>query len=1086
MKTFVKTVLWMIVLMGAGAYFGRKELLRVWNGRDVTLQQEVVKALHKLLPEAKVRLDKVQYDFGNDVVLTDFSLTPPGENAPIMQLPEMVVQINRDALIDHQKLEVQKVIIKSPRLEIIRSQDGRWNWQSFVLPKDQEKGTLPEFVIEDGTIVVRVEQAPGIPPGVLTLEHVDIHLLPSGRRQFQITATSRCEQTDGIKLHGRWHIDEQTGQIDGELTQITAGQELVGVVASFFPEVRTKLAEWEAKLLAMLSTPADAQAGSPFAMPAPARTLGAADSILGLKATFNVAFRVARPEPKTTPVFRVVAKIANGEFTNPALPFPLQDLRGDLYADNDRIVVKELTAQNDVTKLRVNGELAGRDAGYPGKMEISVDNVVCDQRLRSRLSAGFGRVYDAHHPIGDINVHVFLVHESGHWRPEGLLATAKDCSVKHDAFPYPIEHANGTITQQGSDLIIEVQGLAGGRPVTLEGTVTNPGPQATVLLNVRTSDMPIDETFLNACNPQIRAAIQKMRLTGVIDGTVRLTKAPQQPFMSIVDAVLRNGTMTYEAFPYPIDGVSGRLTSIGPNFAFKELVGRHGETRIAAEGTYTKLNPTVGEMKMRIVTRQTPLDKDLFAAVPASLQRLWKEFRPTGFVDVVTNVHWVTGEPTHIEMPSIELTKGSLSLKKLPFRLDDLRASFSYGPDANGLPKVIAKSFDARHDDTVISTAGYSTVEADGNWRAHSDKFTIENLTPNQELLDALSQLPGLQQLFASFDPNQTLRLDGIMDFRGTSDPDDPITAAWNMNTYFSGGTMHTGLDFKNLRGKVNARGSWDGQEAKISGKVDFASARILDYDLSDITGPFRVVKGTLLLGAGDSQKVPPLIARLFDGTLELDGAATLAESPEYKIVMRLRNARLERFAALHAPKQRDMRGLVNGSVQLEGKGSTTKGVVGSGRMEITRAALLDMPVMLKMYQGLSFTPPDDYTFNRAELNFNIANARFLFQSIMLHGDAISFFGQGTADFDSNVRLQFFSFLPKNRIIPLPILNELIGEATKGWFRADVTGKLSDPVVNVRATSPIIDEAIKTLQGGNQQQIFPLGQGTPPKGSRRQ
>ena len=1081
MKTFVKTLLWMIVLVGAGAYIGRKELLRVWNGRDVVLKQQVVKTLQKMLPDATVDLDEVQYDFGHDLVLKDFSVTPPGGDAPIVQLPEVVVQINRDALIDHQQLEVQKVTIKSPRLEIVRGHDGRWNWQSFVLPKNQD--ALPEFVIEDGTVVVRVEQAPGIPPGVLTLEHVDIHLLPSGRRQFQITATSRCEHTDGIKLHGRWHIDDQTGQLDGGFTRITAGQELVGVVASFVPEARTKLAEWEAKMFAMLSTPADAAGGSPFAMPAPAQNLGAADSILGLKATFNVAFRVSRPEKNTTPVFRVVTKIIDGAITNPALPFPLQDLRGDLYADNDRFVVKDLTAHNGTTRLKVDGELSDREAGYPGKLEINVENIVCDQRLRSRLSAGFGRNYDAHHPIGDLSLHAFLVHEGGRWRHEGLLVTAKDCSVKHDAFAYPIEHVNGSITQQGRELIIDMQGVAGGRPITLDGTVSNPGPNATILLNVRTSDMPIDRTFLDACNPQIRDAIQKMRLTGLIDGTVRLTKAPQQPFISNIDAALRNGSIKYEAFQYPITNITGRLTATGPNFEFKELLGHNGDTRIAAEGSYRKVNATVGELKMRIVTQATPLDKTLYDAVPASVQRVWREFRPTGFVDVVTELHWVTGQPTQIRMPSIELTKGTLSLRMLPYELKDLRASFSYEPDENGLPRVIAKSLEARHGETMISAAGYSMSELDGSWRAHCDKFTIENLAPNKELLESLSQLAGLKQLFAILDPNQTLRLDGVMDFRGTSDPGDPITAAWDMDTYFSGGTIHTGLDFKNLRGKVNSIGNWDGEQARIRGKVDFASARILDYDLSDITGPFRVVKGTLLFGAGDSQKVPPLIARLFDGTLELDGAATLAESPEYKIVMRLRNAKLERFAALHAPKQRDMRGLVNGSVQLEGKGSTAKGVVGSGRTEITRAALLDMPVMLKMYQGLSFTPPDDYTFNKAELNFKIDDAKFKFNSIVLHGDAISFVGSGTADFDSNVRLQFFSFLPKNRIIPLPILNELIGEATKGWFRADVTGKLSDPQVNVRATSPI-DDVLKGL-GDVPKQIFPIGQGAPPKGARR-
>ena len=1080
MKTLIKTLLWMIVLMVAGAYIGRRELLRAWNGRDAVLKQQVMATLQKLLPESELGLDTVQYDFGNDVVLTDFSLTPAGGDTPIVQLPETVVHINRDALIERQQLEVQKIVIKSPRLEIVRGHDGRWNWESLVPPPEQEKGSLPEIQIEDGTVVVRVEQAPGIPPGVLTLEHVDIELLPSGKRQFQITATSRCEHTGGIKLQGRWHIDEHTGQLDGELTQITAGQELVGVVASFAPDVRTKLAEWEAKFLAMLSAPPEAQGGGPFAMPAPVQAAGAPDSIMGLKATFNVAFRVSRPEPKTTPTFRVATKIVGGEITNPALPFALQQLRGDLYADNDRFVVKELTAHNGTTKLRVNGELVGREAGYPGKIEVTVDNIVCDERLRSRLSAGFGRMYDAHHPIGEINLHSFLVHDSGVWRPEGLLVTAKDCEVRHDVFAYPIKNVNGSITQQGRELIIDMRGTAGGRPITLEGTVNNPGPNATILLNVRTSDMPIDQTFINACNPQIRSAIQKMRLTGVIDGTVRLSKAPQQPFVPVIDAVLRNGAMSYDAFPYPIEGITGRLTATGPNFQFTEMHGRHGDTRIEAKGEYSKVNQNVGELTVRIVTKGAVLDKSLFDAMPAALKRVWNEFRPTGVVDVVTDVHWLSDQPADIRMPSIELTKGSLSLKMLPYRLDDLRASFSYGPDEHGLPKVVINSIEARHGETKTLASGYQSVESNGNWQAHFDKFTIENLTPNQELLDALSQMLGLRQLFASLDPKQSLRIDGVMDFKGAADPEVLITAAWDLDTYFSGGTIHTGLDFKNLRGKVWSKGEWDGAVAKIAGKVDFASARILDYDLSDITGPFRVVNGTLLFGAGDSQKVPPLIAQLFGGTLEIDGAATLADQPKYRIVMRLNKARLERFAALHAPKQRNLRGMMDGSVQLEGEGSGPQGVKGSGYLKIDRAALLDMPVMLQMYQGLRFTPPDDYTFKSAELNFKIETAMFKFKSIVLNGDAISFVGAGSADFDSNVRLKFYSFLPRNQI-PIPILHELVGAATKGWVRADVTGKLSNPNVQVNPSSPI-DDVLKAIP----QTIFPMGQGMMPKGSSRQ
>jgi hypothetical protein len=1056
-KTLFKTLLWMIVLLAAGVVIGKAYLLRAWNGRDALLKQEVVKALQQLLPEAKVELDEVRYDFGHDIVLTGLTLTPPQGDAPLVRLPETVVHINREALIERQQLDVLKVVVKSPRLELVRGADGRWNWQSLLPLPQQEKGSLPEFQIEDGTVVVRVEQAPGIPPGVLVVEHMDIALLPSGKRQFQISATSKCEHTGAIELTGRWNIDEHTGQLDGTLTDITVGQELVGVVASFVPEVRTQLAEWEAKFLELLSKPASEQGGSPFGMSEPVRTVGAADSILGLKAKSNVSLRVIRPDSQTTPTFRVSINIVDGEITNPALPFPLHDLSGELSADNDRFLIKELTALNGTTKLRVDGKLEGREAGYPGRIELTVKNVVCDERLRSRLSAGFGRIYDQHQPRGDLDMHAFLVHDGQRWQPEGLTVTAKDCSVIHEAFPYPVEHANGSITQQGRDLIIDVKGMAGGRPITLEGTVANPGPNATILLTIRTSDLPIDQTFLNACTPQLRSAIQKMRLTGLIDGEVRLTKAPQQPFVPRIEALLREGAMNYEAFPYRVTGITGRLSAIGPNFEFKELIGRHGKdgsTVIAAEGNYRKVNNNVGELKLRIVTQAAPLDESLYRAVPASVQRVWREFRPTGLVDVVTDVQWLSDRPAVIRMPSIELTKGSLSLKMLPYRLDDLRASLTYGPDENGLTRIVAKSIEGRHGEMTTSASGYQTVEDNGNWRAHYDKFTVENLVPNQELLDALAQLPGLRQLFSNLDPDQTLRLDGAMDFKGTPDPADPITAAWDLDTYFFGGTIHTGLDFKNLRGKVHARGNWDGEEARVNGDVDFSAARILDYDLTDVRGPFRVEQGTLMFGAGDTQRVRPpgaledrkrITARLFDGTLLLDGAATLSETPEYRVLVQLRNARLERFAALHAPKQRDLSGITNGWAKLEGKGSSTQGVTGMGQVQIQPAALINMPLMLQMYGDLSFSASrNDYVFNQAFLDFGIQYGRFNFKRIQLNGDTIGFEGSGNVDFDNNANLTFYSRLGRNQV-PIPIVHELVGEATKGWVRIQVSGRLDQP-----------------------------------------
>ncbi len=1105
MKTFVKTLLWLVLLVAVIAGLARSYLLPFWNNREALIQQQAVKTLRDLLPDAKIELGELRYDFGREISITGFSLRPPGQDVPIITLPKTVMQIDRDALIERQQLEIRKVVLRTPKLEVIRDRNGKWNWQS-LLPPEMGKGALPEIAIEDGTVTVRVEQALGIPAGVLILEHVDISLVPSGKRQFLITATSKCEHTGSILMDGRWHVDQHTGQIDGTFTEINAGQELVGVAASFAPEIRSKLEDWEAKFWELLSRPTDANSGSPFSvsMPAgasasPARgesglQLGSADSILGLKATANLRFRCVRPEPNTTPTFRVLMQIVQGEVTNPILPFPLKNLTGELYADNDSFRVRKLSGQNGATKVLINGELSGRDAGYPGKFEVWLANVVCDARLRSRLSAGFGRLYDQHHPNGQTDLHAFLVHDpDGKWRPEGLEVTAKDCSLTHDAFPYPIENANGTIRQEGRDLIIEASGSASGRPITLEGTVTDPGPNASLMLNIRVNDLPLDETFLSACKPDIQAALRKMRLTGVMDGHVRLTKAAKQPIIPTITAVLRDGTMVYEAFPYRIDNLSGRVNATGiSHWEFSDLTGQHGSSRLSAKGTFAKsLGP--GELKLRVVTEQAPLDESLFRAIPTTLQRVWRDLAPTGMVDVVTELRWVTNQSFDLRLPNVEWSNGSLTLKSLPYRLDKAHGSFTYGPGEKGQPKLVIQSFEGHHGEMATAVSGFQTFDPNGNWKVHFDKFAIRDLTPNAELLASLAAMPGLRQVFENLDPHQTLRMDGVMDLRGTPDPADAITAAWDLDTYFNNGTIHTGLDLKDLKGKVSARGEWDGENAKLDGFVSLESARILDYVLNEVRGPYRVQNGVLMFGAADIERVRPpqaldpnelLTAKLFGGIITLGGAATLTAEPRYQVLMNLKDARLERFAALHAPQQTDLRGIVNGWINLKGKGSSPRDVTGKGQIQISPAALLNVPVVLQMYRSLSLATPEDSTFNYALFDFDVRNAAFDFSRIFLDGDKISFRGRGRVTFNNDVNLDFYSMLPR-RPLSLPIIDFVVDEATKGWVGIKVRGKLDNPKTEVKAV-PLLDDTLKLFLGTLPQPAFPIRQGLRPRGKERQ
>lgn len=1091
MKTLLKTLLWLVVLVAVGTGIGRAYVLRFWNDRDSLLKQQVMSKLHDLLPNVQIELDEIRYDFGREITLTGFSLTPNNQSIPLLSLPEVVIHIDRDALIERQQLDIRKVVVRQPTLTVVRDRDGLWNWQSMLPLPQQSDASLPEFVLEDGAVSVRVEQALGIPAGALDIEHVDVHLLPSGKRQFLIRATSRCEHTGGIQLTGRWHIDQHTGQLDGRLTQITAGQELVGVAASFVPDVRTKLAEWEGKLLEVMTRPPTGSEGSPFSL-TPANGVsateptGARDSILGLKATFSLAFRVTRPDTETAPVFRVATKITDGEITNPILPFPLRGLTGELHADNERFTIKDLIASNDQTTLQIDGTLEGHEAGFPGRIKIDVLNVVCDQRLRSRLSAGFGRIYDQHCPRGNLDLHCFIVHDGGRWKPEELLVEAKDCSIIHEAFPYPIEHANGSIRQVGHNLIINAAGMAGSRPITLHGEVTDPGPNVVVQLVIETNNLPIDETFLKACKPDIQSAIRKMRLTGLLDGTVRLTKAPGRPFVPIINARLQNGVMAFESFAYRVDGISGKLTGVGTNFQFDEITGRHGSAKVAAKGSFNKL-ATGGEVRVRIITENAPLDASLRDALPPKLRAVWRELSPTGTIDsIVTDVHWLTGREADIRMPTIEWSKGSLQMKCLPYQLTDVRGSFGYGPGPDGMPTLNFKSFEGRHGEMRTSAKGRQLTEKNGDWRVKLDSFLVENLTPNAEFLKSLDGMPSVKQVFSSIDSNHAIRMEGVVELRGTPDPADGVTAAWDIDTEFFGSTILTGLDFKDLRGQVTSKGSWDGENAVIQGQVDLDSAQILDYKLAQIVGPFRVERGVLMFGSADTGRVRPptqmdvreqLRAKLFGGNVVLGGRAVLAAEPRYQVLIQLQDCLLERFAALHAPKQKEMRGIANGYINLNGNGSSARAVQGNGSITVAPASLLSVPVVLQLYRGLSLSPPQNESFKYARFDFDVLNAKFLFKRIDLQSESVSFSGSGTVSFDGLCQLDFASRLPRS-LVPIPLLHELLDKATEGVVGIEVTGKLTSPNTRVKPFSQL-DDTLKILFNP----ALPIGQGRSPKRS---
>jgi hypothetical protein len=1131
MRTLRKTLFWLVGIVVVAAvgvgFLGH----HYWSNADRILHENVTDQLKKWYPELRSQIGRCRLDWSGQIHVEQFTLTLPESDHSLIDLPDTIVHLDREALINRQELIVLNLRLLQPQIEATRYPDGTWDFQKLPpLPKSDQRQSLPTCELEDAQLVLHIMREGGVPPATIVVENADLKLTPNGKRSLLIEGNARVERVGNLTIDGRINVDTKTGSLNGQLAGVKLGNELLEYAANFEPSVTEKVAAVKQRLLDEMSKAPDPMSRLPFSIagianapatdpaefrrailsntnvdilqastdrmqPArghaiPTQMLGTSNSILGLLADLDVAFNVSIPAAGTPPNVRLLVDITGGAITNTALPFPLDNLTGQVEYADQLLTIRKLTAINGPTEVDISGTLLDSDAGPSGQLNLKVKGLVCDERLRSRLSVGFRRTYDLHHPSGLLDMEVSVVSTpGGKWKSQGLLVRANRASVMHDIFPYPVHDAVGTIVQDGQDLRIDLAGRVGDRPITLRGFVRNPGPEAWVVFEVDVEDLPLDDNFYNACNPKMRSVLDSMTLRGFVDAHVRLERKPglgQKITPSLV-GYLKAGRVAFRSFPYQIENLTGKLEFDGRDWDFKDLRGTHGDALLTAAGTY-KTSSGVGDLDLKVTTQEGQIDESLRLALPSHLQKLWAEFSPTGTIRrMVTDVRMIKGQPVRIALPELFINDGTANMLMFPYKLTGIEAQYAY---TDGLLTI--HSFDGRHAGTSVALEGTVRTEPNGDWRTTLSKLTAKNLRTDQSFQRALS--PGLRSVFSAFGQDQSLNLTGFLELRGTPDPQYPITAAWEIATYLDKGQISAGLDFTDVSGRIISTGTWDGYEADVDGVLDISRLKVFEtYSVFDVRGPFALKKG--IFSAGSREALIPnrtdrpldsseqIQAKFVGGVLSINAQATTAEPTDYLARINLSHGQLKRFAQLYMESRDRLEGVMNGWMTVRGKGADPKNLTGRGQLQISPAALYEMPVVFQVLNTLTVAPQDNSFFEYGRLDFQIANEQFNFSSIDLVGSPMQLHGTGRAGFDDSIDLKFVSVLPNSRVrkrqIWIPIVSEvagLVGGVTNlVGVVVEVSGTTSNPKTKV-IPAKNLDDAFK--QFVKSLKPLPL---TPPK-----
>jgi len=1062
-KTFQWCLLILISLVIAGGSFG----YYVWMGSDEMLKAGVLEKISKHIPSLMIDIDRAQFDFRRRVRIEGCRIHVVNHSDTIIDLPEVVVTLDQEKLARQQIIDIQKVVLNRPQLALVRMADGTWNWEGLPEPVKSDN-PLPELVIERGSLSLKFEQGAERVPTAITFQNLDLRLIPSGASRYEIEGHTSIPQAGKLEISGYWDIGSKIGSVSGTWSQLEFGPNLVRMATGISPDLMAQL-----------------KSAFPSMQLQPDQSTGMYD--LGVSAQMEIQFSLSKGSQDQTPQFQVLTHLREGKLKHPLLPFPLRNIAGKVDVNNQRILIEGLQAHNGETSFSVGGYYRFTDGPSESNQpqdqtyfSLQVGKLPIDNRLRSRLTGGLARTFDTLRPSGNMDLKVTVSYPgTGKWQIQDLAVSVNDGEVMPIHFPYRVDHIKGKLTQEVNDTLdLKFIGLAGNRPVTATGFVQHPGPASRIAIAVEIEQVPIDAALLSAAPDGVKTVLEQLDLQGKANAQLNLSRAPlpDQPIHLDFLATMDHGSLQYQDFPYRVSDLAGRVfySSQTGKASFDELEGTHGNTRLFANGSYARF-ANDGKLDLSIIASNASCDSSLRLALPKSLQELWGQLSPTGKIDLKTKILWERGKPVSVSIPEASWRAGSMNLKDFPYPIDILNADWNYfvNPRTQN-NEVRLTSISGKHDETKIGIQeAFAEVTPQGDWRVVLEKMNVDDLSTNRAFQQALPV--AMADALNILNIQRPISVDGKIEFRGSEQPGTFVTAAWDLNSILAENTISAGADLTKVYGKVHSNGTWDGAHLDLRGEVDLDSAVILDYHLTEIKGPFEIHDQQLTVGSkqirrDEFQSVglaqinakQPVTAKAIRGILTCMGDIELSAVPTYNMQIELNRGLLEEYAARYMPGQTQLRGVMNGWIQLWGRGSNKADLKGQGQLQISPAAIYELPPIAQIFKVVRLSQPDKTAFDSAFCEFTVSNQTFHLKYMELKGNAISLYGQaGEAHFDGRLKVDLFSQLTR-RHLPLPAITQLIGHATSGWIRVELRGTTSNPIVEIKSI-PLLDGSLKTF-----------------------
>jgi hypothetical protein len=1046
----------MTVLFVGGLAGGGVTVYELTN--NAAVRQQVIEQLRKHFVGAEITLAGARFRLLGGITIDNLTLYRRDDpsQTPFLHVPYGVIYHDKE-LLTQGKLAVRKIKLERPRFTIVRGADGRWNVDG-ILGAVRPDVPIPIVEVEYGTVVLEVAAPQSQPASAAAPASYPTYRLEVRQVQWTMTndplAVLKFEgrgQTPAfgpIRVEGDWHRVKNQLRTALDLAPVPFGPALLAELARVAPE------------------PAEA-----------IQEIGGVGRL-----HLDLRYR-ADAAPQWWHDLR--AELSGGRLVHRDLPLPLENLALTARCVDGQVTLKSLTASAGPAALSLKGEAdspltpdqpeaqareystpslalrAGRNRfapPYPWLApvrwgELVVEGLPVTPALAARLPAGLQKHYSRYQPGGPVGITCRFDRGSPGWTWAVRLRPA-DMTGKFEALPYPLHGVRGTLDyslaaggQPGVTVDLTAAG-PGERPVTIRGTVTGEGPQAAYTFDITGDRLAIDSALIHALPVGFQPVTMRFHPRGHCDVTAHIEFASGGSPVHDYHVTIRDGSMCAEAFPYPLERVTGTLNihrgpdtvefpQAGMRYAFRGE-GWHGGGRVEIEGM-GRPTPHGEKITLKLAGQRVPLDAQMAEAFgPIRMRGVWDMIRPSGQLDFTARAEYTDhpGGP-----PDLDLTVAPAGVtvqpRFFPYRLTGLRGKFQY---TQGL--IDFHGFEAQHGATRLSFDGgqFQILSGGGFW-ADMFNFRAAPLPLDTDLIDALPR--PLQTIFQTIHPRATLDVDlrrlTLLESPKVPGPPEPLVIYWNGQVQFTDAALKTGVDWEHVTGTVACEGKTKGQVLDgVNGHLALTKASVFEQPIEQVHAGLVVDPS-----APHELRLVNLKGRLFDGQLGGEGRVEYGSGVRYMINLQAIGMKLEEIAKHnHLRPNAQLSGLATAQVYLNGSGGGLTELEGGAHFRAT-GRMYNLPLVLALLKLPGLRPPNETAFEEVNAVVKVHGKKVQVDRLDLLGHAVSLGGQGEMNMDgTDVKLDLYVVWGNITQLLPPGLRELPPWLSKNLFKIRATGRL--------------------------------------------